>query len=120
MLRRISGTGEVRVTMGADKGGWSDASRGTAQERGYGWAWTKLRKQVMDRDKWLCQPCKRRGVYTELGRRKGDCAVDHITPKSQGGTDDMSNLQAICHGKGSCHEAKTMAESRGQEWDGNK
>lgn len=96
------------------KGGWADPSRGTAQERGYGWAWTKLRNLVMFRDHGLCQPCKRRGLVTLAG------AVDHITPKSQGGTDDLSNLQAICHGKGSCHEAKTMAESRGEEWDGNK
>jgi 5-methylcytosine-specific restriction enzyme A len=38
--------------------------------------------------------------------RCGDVAtdIDHITPRSQGGTDDWSNLQALCH---SCHSHKT-------------
>lgn len=93
------------------RGGWADERRGSASERGYGWAWTKLRNVVMCRDHGLCQPCKRRGMVTLAG------AVDHITPKSQGGTDDMGNLQAICDGPGSCHEAKTRAESMGQQWD---
>lgn len=94
--------------------GWADERRGTAKERGYGWAWTKLRNVVMQRDHGLCQPCKRRGDVA-LAQ-----AVDHITPKSQGGTDDLSNLQAICDGPGSCHQAKTQAESQGREWDGQQ
>jgi len=35
-------------------------------------------------------------------------AVDHIRPKSQGGTDDIENLRAICK---ACHQAKTQEES---------
>lgn len=89
--------------------GWADERRGTATERGYGWAWTKLRNVVMYRDHGLCQPCKRRGLTALAG------AVDHITPKSQGGTDDLANLQAICD---PCHKGKTAAEARGAEWDG--
>ncbi|MGE8515762.1 MAG: HNH endonuclease [Alcaligenes nematophilus] len=34
--------------------------------------------------------------------------MDHIIPKSQGGTDDLENLQTIC---GDCHKAKTLKES---------
>lgn len=37
--------------------------------------------------------------------------VDHILPKSQGGTDDRMNLQGLCR---HCHSAKTMRESVGR------
>lgn len=93
----------------ATRGGWADQRRGTSTERGYGWAWSKLRDQVLARDCGLCQPCQRRGRVT-LAR-----AVDHIVNKAQGGTDNPANLQAICD---QCHKAKTAAEARGAEWDG--
>lgn len=93
----------------APSNGWADERRGSASERGYGWAWTKLRNLVMQRDHGLCQPCKRRGLVTLAS------AVDHMTPKAQGGTDDLGNLQAICD---PCHKGKTAAEARGTEWDG--
>ena len=35
-------------------------------------------------------------------------AVDHITPKAQGGTDDESNLEAICREH---HTRKTGREA---------
>jgi 5-methylcytosine-specific restriction protein A len=56
----------------------------------------------MKRDQYLCRPCEQRGYVTAA------CAVDHIVPKSEGGTDDESNLQAICR---DCHAAKTANES---------
>ena len=34
--------------------------------------------------------------------------VDHIVPKREGGTDEESNLQALCK---SCHSRKTAEES---------
>jgi 5-methylcytosine-specific restriction protein A len=43
--------------------------------------------------------------------------VDHIVNKARGGGDNDENLQTICDGPGSCHQAKTAAESRGQVWD---
>lgn len=76
---------------------WHKTSR---QERGYGASWDRVRKQVMKRDCGLCQPCKQQGRLTRA------VAVDHITDKAQGGTDDPANLQAICE---PCHTAKTMA-----------
>jgi 5-methylcytosine-specific restriction enzyme A len=76
--------------------------RRSRHERGYGSDWDKLRKQAMDRDFWLCQPCKRKGRLTPAT----EC--DHITPKSQGGKDVLSNLQAICT---DCHRAKTAKEA---------
>jgi 5-methylcytosine-specific restriction protein A len=78
---------------------WDKRSR---HARGYGTEWTKLRAIVMQRDAHLCQPCKRKGKTTPARQ------VDHITPKAKGGTDDTTNLQAICK---PCHSAKTEAES---------
>lgn len=78
---------------------WSRQSR---HERGYGSAWVKTRDRIMARDKHLCQPCLRKGRPTPAD------AVDHITAKAKGGTDDDDNLEAICH---PCHAAKTQAEA---------
>ena len=83
--------------------GWN--GRGTGASRGYGARWRKLRDRIMRRDKCLCQPCLQHGRLTPA------TAVDHITPKSQGGTDDHENLQAICK---PCHNGKTQAEARGK------
>ncbi|RBO52972.1 HNH endonuclease [Rhodovulum sp. BSW8] len=87
-------------------GQWRD--RPSASERGYGRGWKALRKRVMQRDSWLCQPCLRTGRVTPAT----EC--DHVVPKAQGGTDDEGNLQAIC---ADCHKAKTereAAEARGR------
>ena len=82
------------------RGGWAHDKSTT--ERGYGWSWQKRRLQILKRDKGLCQPCRSKGRVTPAD------AVDHITAKAQGGTDDAENLQAICEG---CHADKTAAES---------
>jgi len=87
---------------------------GSRHERGYGYEWTKKRAYVLARDGYLCQPCYRKGKPTPATE------VDHITPKSQDGTDDTDNLQAICS---TCHKAKTAQEATGrkarQEYDIN-
>ena len=70
--------------------------------RGYGTDWDKIRKQAMDRDTWLCQPCRRKGKLTPAK----EC--DHIMPKFKGGKDQLSNLQAICT---DCHKDKTAQEA---------
>jgi 5-methylcytosine-specific restriction protein A len=81
---------------------WSRTSR---HDRGYGTAWDKLRRHIMQRDKHLCQPCKRASMITPAQQ------VDHIIPKAKGGTDDEDNLQAICK---TCHEGKTIQDSGGR------
>jgi 5-methylcytosine-specific restriction protein A len=43
-----------------------------------------------------------------MGRPTSFDAVDHITPKSLGGTDDPDNLELICE---SCHAEKTQREA---------
>ena len=77
---------------------WSRTSR---HERGYGASWDRLRKAILQRDRRLCQPCKRKGRVTQAN------AVDHIKPKAKGGTDDTENLEAICD---PCHADKGLRD----------
>jgi 5-methylcytosine-specific restriction endonuclease McrA len=77
-----------------------DAMRGTAHERGYGEAWRKLRRWVLNRYP-LCAEC------LKIGRSEPATDVHHITPKRLGGTNHPSNLQALCH---SCHSRETARE----------
>lgn len=93
-----------RLAPAASSGWKPDAVRGTRQERGYGAEWERLRRRILERDEGLCQPCLERGRPT-VGTQ-----VDHILPKSRGGTDDLANLQTICL---ACHNAKTARESQG-------
>lgn len=80
---------------------WSGKS---ATERGYGYEWQKLRNAVMAEQGYHCQECKKSGVISRARE------VDHIIPKSQGGTDDVDNLAALCI---ACHSAKSQRESGG-------
>lgn len=84
--------------------GWADyqKKKGSARKRGYGSFWEKLRKLVIRRDKGLCQECLRNG-RTAAGKD-----VDHIVPKSQGGTNKLTNLELLCR---PCHKVKTQRES---------
>lgn len=74
---------------------------GSTTERGYGYAWQKLRKLILQRDKYLCVLCKEQGRLTEA------TDVDHKLNKAKGGTDDWDNLQSLC---GPCHKIKTSTE----------
>lgn len=88
----------------ADGSGWAATQRGSRHERGYGSAWDAAVKRIRARDHDLCQECIRT-KHWPLGTYS---AVDHRTPKSEGGTDDDSNLQVICKDH---HDAKTARES---------
>lgn len=84
-----------------------------SSDRGYGSAWRKLRDQVMRRDGGICQcqECK------QAKRIRLAHEVDHIKPKSQGGTDELDNLQAINR---DCHKRKTLQDegkTLGPEFD---
>lgn len=81
---------------------WSKLSR---QERGYGAAWQRLRKEILIRDHHLCQPCMAKGRPTQATE------VDHIKPKAKGGTDEPRNLRAICK---DCHRDKTIEDAGGK------
>jgi 5-methylcytosine-specific restriction protein A len=65
--------------------------------------WRRRRWAVLTRDQFTCQKCKKTFLPEQL-------ACDHIVPLAKGGSDEMENLQALCDGPDSCHEAKTMAE----------
>ena len=71
------------------------------QGRG-GRPWRRKREGVLKRDAYLCQPCKR------LDRITLATEVDHVIPQAEGGSEDETNLQAICT---DCHKAKTQAEA---------
>jgi len=79
-----------------------DAKRGTASQRGYGAQWRRVRKRFL-RQHPLCAACGHLGFTTPA------TDVDHILPRALGGTDEESNLQALCHRH---HSAKTMHELR--------
>jgi len=81
---------------------WQQHVGSSGSSRGYGWQWSERRRRVLERDEYLCQPCKRAGRYTIAG------VVDHVHNRARGGSDDMSNLEAVCVG---CHRIKTGRES---------
>ncbi|WP_322861868.1 HNH endonuclease [Aeromonas allosaccharophila] len=82
--------------------GWKNVAKVSADDRGYDWAWRKLRKRILVRDNYLCQVCLALGIVTPATQ------VDHIVNKAAGGTDAESNLQGICD---HCHDTKTRAEA---------
>lgn len=64
--------------------------------------WNARRKAVLLRDGYRC---KARGDRCEVVAHE----VDHVTPESQGGTHNLTNLQAICK---TCHRQKTGREGQ--------
>jgi hypothetical protein len=58
---------------------------------------------VLARDNWKCCACGRtsQGEAVRL-------EVDHIIPRSKGGTDDLSNLQTLCR---KCNGGKSNRDS---------
>ncbi len=74
-----------------------DRRRGTSTERGYGAAWRRTRALFLAGHP-LCS----------CGAPATD--ADHIVPRAQGGSDEFSNLQALCH---ACHARKTAAMDGG-------
>lgn len=81
-------------------------SRETRQSRGYGEAWQRLRKLVLERDNHLCQCPRCMGGAIRLREAS---EVDHRVPKADGGSDDIENLRAV-HPR--CHQRITI-EQRG-------
>jgi 5-methylcytosine-specific restriction protein A len=90
---------------------WHTTSR---HARGYGKAWEKTRKRILERDSYLCQcrHCKAEG------RTKVANEVDHIVSKARAKqlgwselqTEADSNLGAI---NAACHRRKSTEEQGG-------
>ena len=72
--------------------------RGSSASRGYGAAWQRVRREVLIRDGYRCRTC---GALAEQ--------VDHVRPRAEGGSDDPSNLAAICR---TCHASKSGGEGQ--------
>lgn len=64
------------------------------------YGWKKIRLVILERDSFLCRYC-------------GDPAnsVDHVTPKSRGGTEDHGNLVASCKTCNSKKNGRTPEEA---------
>lgn len=67
-----------------------------------GWKWSRLKNNALQRDNFLCVKC------IEKGEPRRAEEVDHIIPRSRGGSDDQSNLMSLCS---RCHSIKTKSES---------
>ena len=61
---------------------------------GSGWAWSRVRRAVLERDGYRCVLC---GLVPPTSTHN---EVDHIVPLAEGGTSDMANLRTLCT---SCH-----------------
>ena len=59
----------------------------------------QTRQAILDRDNCRCRAC---GFSDSLTME-----VDHITPRSRGGSDSLDNLQALCH---FCNNVKDNVE----------
>lgn len=65
----------------------------------------ELRTIVRQRDGPLCHWCGRETFEREPGFRKrfDDATLEHLTPRSRGGTDAQANLRLACR---DCNEAR--------------
>ncbi|MAM85719.1 HNH endonuclease [Marinobacter sp. UBA2678] len=79
-------------------------TRGRASRGRGGRPWRRLRDQVLERDRYLCQ-CEE---CRSLSRIRPAQEVDHIVPLTEGGTDAATNLRAINR---DCHKEKTAREA---------
>lgn len=77
-----------------------EQGRGSAAARGYDGQWRKLRRLFLNAHPLCVDPFK-----DHPGQVVAASEVDHITPKTQGGTDAWINLQALCK---HCHSKKTL------------
>lgn len=57
---------------------------------------TSVRKYILQRDNYQCQSCGKNTTQTQLN-------IDHIIPLATGGSNDISNLQVLCH---QCNQQK--------------
>jgi 5-methylcytosine-specific restriction protein A len=82
---------------------WRPNSVGDKRKSRYGHDWQKQRAATL-RAEPLCRLC------LSVGRTVAAVVVDHIKPLEDGGTNEQSNLQALCK---RCHDSiKTPADVR--------
>ena len=72
------------------------------------YSWTYTRYLILQRDGYKCRVCGSNGNDCEVKKKvhgqtwviKGGIEIQHIIPKSQGGTDHPANLITLCR---KCH-----------------
>jgi 5-methylcytosine-specific restriction protein A len=72
--------------------------------------WDRIRRRILRRDGWACRWDTGQGSVCGAPANQ----VDHKLPASQGGTDDDSNLWALCqwhHDLKTAHEASAAAHA---------
>src|SRR5262249_62268313 len=79
----------------------NERERGTSAERGYGYRW-RQRRAAWLRAHPLCAHCEEHGIV------KAATDVDHIIALRNGGADDESNYQSLCH---ECYSIKEAPEN---------
>ncbi len=74
----------------------------------HGWRWRAIRREVYERDRWLCQDCGQKCLGTKDSRSKPKLKIQahHIVSRRNGGTDDLANLVTLCM---SCHQKRERA-----------
>ena len=77
-------------------------NRPSPSKRGYGRRWRRLRSMYLSQQPLCEDPFGVHGDEPPVATE-----VDHIVPRSAGGTDAWENLQALCK---SCHSRKTASE----------
>ena len=68
-------------------------------------AWRRFRDLVLERDGYRCVYCGAQNVRFQL---------DHVVPRSKGGSDDPSNLATACGPCNASKGAKLLADWRGR------
>jgi len=72
-------------------------------------------KSIFERYSFTCQYCGWRGDQNFTDWYIASLCIDHIKPRSKGGTDDDTNLVVSCHAcnqyKGS-HECESLEEAK--------
>lgn len=70
------------------------AKRDPRSRRNRGLVVGPLRAAIFQRDGWRCHLCGESITTREFRNRPGDPTIDHLVPRSKGGTNDPANLAA--------------------------
>jgi 5-methylcytosine-specific restriction protein A len=76
-----------------------DRERGSSAARGYGGRWQSVRRMFL-RSSPVCVDCKAQGAVTAATE------AHHVIARRNGGSDEESNLLALCK---ACHSRRTAA-----------
>lgn len=69
------------------------SDRPSSYQRGYDWTWRTITRPYILRRDPICKLCP---VYRPHAAPKASDTVDHIVPKSKGGSDREDNLRGAC------------------------